>query len=159
MPKNISIHAPHTGRDLKAIGKLRGTNEFQSTRPIRGATGTGEGGTPCNAISIHAPHTGRDEIDHVAALGDHGISIHAPHTGRDQYTDGALGTRTSFQSTRPIRGATLELVLKLLTSGFQSTRPIRGATAPRAGAAAAAAISIHAPHTGRDWTGPAPHDQ
>ena len=83
-------------------------------------------------------------------------------------------TTISFQSTRPIRGATCPMRsawTPLLT--FQSTRPIRGATKstlprgrgrphfnPRApyGARPGAArprkdigiISIHAPHTGRD---------
>ena len=42
MPYNkdrlISIHAPHTGRDV-GLSKLEVTmNRFQSTRPIRGAT-------------------------------------------------------------------------------------------------------------------------
>ena len=57
--KLISIHAPHAGRDLK--------NVYQHTM---------------NDISIHAPHAGRDYATQGArrtAL----ISIHAPHAGRD----------------------------------------------------------------------------
>ena len=78
-----------------------------------------------------------------------------------------------FQSTRPIRGATL--VFRRFfpwmkhfnprapygarptttreipkTKGFQSTRPIRGATKPPKQAEDQQSISIHAPHTGRD---------
>ena len=36
--RGISIHAPRTGRDLLSIGAWLGTDEFQSTRPVRGAT-------------------------------------------------------------------------------------------------------------------------
>ena len=56
----------------------------------------------------------------------------------------------SFQSTRPMRGATGGAYVGLNYETFQSTRPMRGATTPVADAAAAAAISIHAPHAGRD---------
>ena len=123
----ISIHAPHTGRDNTVKRLVNLDYEFQSTRPIRGATScpsffrasTSDFNprAPYGArrfvfqpsklgmgISIHAPHTGRDddaEEAHHLTL----ISIHAPHTGRD------------------IRKSTL---------GQQPT------------------ISIHAPHTGRD---------
>ena len=124
----ISIHAPHTGRDdldelIRQLSRI-----FQSTRPIRGAT----------AGSLHM--YSRDYI-----------SIHAPHTGRDQYTE-AICTKVSYFNPRAPYGARRYAT----RSGnqpptFQSTRPIRGATGlphlhhgePR--------ISIHAPHTGRDF--------
>ena len=56
------------------------------------------------------------------------ISIHAPHTGRDGILTIIIIGPFSFQSTRPIRGATKPLVNKALENQFQSTRPIRGAT-------------------------------
>ena len=57
----ISIHAPHTGRDV----------------PVDWAK-------VCIArISIHAPHTGRDYWDGPEKGRLNEISIHAPHTGRD----------------------------------------------------------------------------
>ena len=79
----ISIHAPHTGRDPARADSDSRREIFQSTRPIRGAT--------CHnvqtyklvlLISIHAPHTGRDQERQFEFLPLH-ISIHAPHTGRD----------------------------------------------------------------------------
>ena len=101
----ISIHAPHTGRDAcfcrlpspleyfnprapyGARLKYRLVSEvqaqFQSTRPIRGATRGNRGLGDMLEISIHAPHTGRDP---PPALCRSGLA--------------------SFQSTRPIRGAT-----------------------------------------------------
>ena len=124
----ISIHAPHTGRDRRPCRRGGGDAVFQSTRPIRGATGS------------RLPRA-----RHLQA-----ISIHAPHTGRDRSRICPLGARRAFQSTRPIRGATLRSVRQdvrndfnprapygarpfrrcgsSLASRFQSTRPIRGAT-------------------------------
>ena len=36
--KRISIHAPHAGRDATATAHAASFFEFQSTRPMRGAT-------------------------------------------------------------------------------------------------------------------------
>ena len=148
---HISIHAPHTGRDAGA-GDLGGVESlFQSTRPIRGATAAGAVLVQRGRISIHAPHTGRD------VLRQHGdgqlvaISIHAPHTGRDARVVAVVADPDLFQSTRPIRGATVKAagqIAKLMQ--FQSTRPIRGATDGQSQRPGAVEISIHAPHTGRD---------
>ena len=130
-----------------------GGNRFQSTRPIRGATrpkipiappiSNFNPRAPYGArlaakmqkinrdiISIHAPHTGRDFRVVVRVHNASAISIHAPHTGRDPvgYTDNSP--------------------LKL----FQSTRPIRGATVGARRINRRSHISIHAPHTGRDMS-------
>ena len=58
-----------------------------------------------------------------------GISIHAPHAGRDISTNLASCSVSKFQSTRPMRGATIFLLALLVIGRFQSTRPMRGATA------------------------------
>ena len=58
----ISIHAPHTGRDLGCTTMPMGPNRFQSTRPIRGATIVKIAKYYTKFISIHAPHTGRDSF-------------------------------------------------------------------------------------------------
>ena len=55
-----------------------------------------------------------------------------------------------FQSTRPMRGATLPTVITTNCNGFQSTRPMRGATDHRQQAQRSHHVSIHAPHAGRD---------
>ena len=56
----ISIHAPHAGRDcIDAIAAAL-TCQFQSTRPMRGATDYADVVRKTLAISIHAPHAGRD---------------------------------------------------------------------------------------------------
>ena len=81
---NISIHAPHAGRDHLRRGK---------DQPLR-------------AISIHAPHAGRDERREAHDARRRRISIHAPHAGRDSETETSTRGFFRFQSTRPMRGAT-----------------------------------------------------
>ena len=58
--------------------------------------------------------------------------------------------RPRFQSTLPIRGATLRAEAARRRAGFQSTLPIRGATVRHRAVVDLCVISIHAPHTGSD---------
>ena len=58
-----------------------------------------------------------------------------------------------FQSTRPVRGATIMAVSRICDILFQSTRPVRGATGSPAGGSPGGYISIHAPRAGRDRVG------
>ena len=60
----------------------------------------------------------------------------------------------TFQSTRPLRGATMAECIERETFLFQSTRPLRGATGSAAAIHCGAGISIHAPLAGRDSTPP-----
>ena len=80
----ISIHAPHTGRDHSRTDKYGQSLEFQSTRPIRGATAW-RALRPASSMYFNprAPYGARLEELY------YGIS------------------RFGFQSTRPIRGATV----------------------------------------------------
>ena len=56
----------------------------------------------------------------------------------------------TFQSTRPVRGATWDSMLYNVPGLFQSTRPVRGATLTLRGMVKRLQISIHAPRAGRD---------
>ena len=103
---------------------------FQSTRPIRGATcccprGAGQR----RHFNPRAPYGARPERDVVERV-VMAISIHAPHTGRDRRAASSMIWSLSFQSTRPIRGATSTTGGSESDVLFQSTRPIRGATTP-----------------------------
>ena len=103
---DISIHAPHMGRDKRGVGCGLRAVIFQSTRPIWGATAMSRGIMTCkrnfnprapygarrgvllhlvrcSLISIHAPHMGRDVLHCTYWRKDTDISIHAPHMGRD----------------------------------------------------------------------------
>ena len=79
--------APYGARRNTAK-KQGGIYQFQSTRPIWGAT------------TLNAKLNGNNYI-----------SIHAPHMGRDQRILGANGFDFKFQSTRPIWGATLACMI------------------------------------------------
>ena len=147
----ISIHAPREGCDLAATLALPTLSLFQSTHPVRGATGLAVGFCGGALISIHAPREGCDGSGE-AATGHAGISIHAPREGCDIMRGSKATQKAVFQSTHPVRGATIKTCLALadylisihapregcdcceLTSmvsysQFQSTHPVRGATA------------------------------
>ena len=101
-------------------------------------------------ISIHAPHTGRDYKRLVTYILDT-ISIHAPHTGRDQILVAVLAIPAPFQSTRPIRGAThIRSSSRRSRSDFNPRAPYGARPTGPAQSINCKAISIHAPHTGRD---------
>ena len=104
-PDRISIHAPHTGRDPFGYTIEGKRYVFQSTRPIRGATGL----SPLRRclppyFNPRAPYGARPGLHRQRSAGGNfnprapygarlcfalvirlikGISIHAPHTGRD----------------------------------------------------------------------------
>ena len=148
---DFNPRAPYGARPW-ASAALWPLSVFQSTRPIRGATVSGN--TKINDKRNFNPR--------------------APYGAR-LCCCLANAAWFGFQSTRPIRGATFFLRTGVALGQFQSTRPIRGATRdtkreqlqdrnfnPRApyGArrlfteirAKPSDISIHAPHTGRDHT-------
>ena len=78
---------------------------FQSTHPMRGATVLTYTKAKKGGISIHAPHAGCDCPDgHVVK--SKAISIHAPHAGCDLGIWKVLSLLVLFQSTHPMRGAT-----------------------------------------------------
>ena len=168
----ISIHAPRAGRDIPQTMAGMSPAIFQSTRPVRGATGERSHEPGQGHISIHAPRAGRDHLEGNRPEG-WTISIHAPRAGRDKLTGLVQGSNIIFQSTRPVRGATGKPVcgerpypisIHAPRAGrdfrdtrscrprptFQSTRPVRGATVVVFHFLQMGAISIHAPRAGRD---------
>ena len=80
---DISIHAPREGCDYANDEGMAWPSVFQSTHPVRGATG-----------NLHRPKR------------DAGISIHAPREGCDWETGMSTMDIDIFQSTHPVRGAT-----------------------------------------------------
>ena len=129
----VSIHAPRTGRDLPRQTAEPSRQQFQSTRPARGATLTRlvrDNSPPC--FNPRAPHGARHYFQ-ATYLPLHGFNPRAPHGARlDQLDDDELVDE--FQSTRPARGATsAPLPNDGLYQRFQSTRPARGATSEESG--------------------------
>ena len=78
----ISIHAPRVGRDPTAKASVPQQRQFQSTRPVWGATYADWLVKTIQGISIHAPRVGRDLIRKWI---DIYIRIYpvAPRVGRD----------------------------------------------------------------------------
>ena len=170
---SISIHAPRAGRDcapyspqgcscyfnprapcgarLAAYVDLGdGKLLFQSTRPVRGATRTAGKRETNHAISIHAPRAGRDFIDNDFKEQNEDISIHAPRAGRDKRMYGWLWDAYIFQSTRPVRGATLFVDVFIAVFMISIHAPRAGRDDPDLSLSGTSEISIHAPRAGRD---------
>ena len=149
------------------------TMEFQSTRPMRGATNSSfQRYFFCHYFNPRAPCGARRR--NCNSMGQvHKISIHAPHAGRNCQAAHREPYCTNFNPRAPC-GARLDvLFLHALTRcdfnprtpcgarrfryvtvafvwSFQSTRPMRGATFYILPTMRARDISIHAPHAGRD---------
>ena len=126
---DISIHAPREGCDYANDEGMAWPSVFQSTHPVRGATGNLHRPKRDAGISIHAPREGCDwetgmstmDIDifqsthpvRGATTNDNQqdtdeklISIHAPREGCDGSFFAGVGESIKFQSTHPVRGAT-----------------------------------------------------
>ena len=172
----ISIHAPHAGRDNLSRFALNTALRFQSTRPMRGATAAGRAPQPqAQHFNPRAPCGARPEgaVQHDRVIL---ISIHAPHAGRDLIRAAVMANNLTFQSTRPMRGATSAAIRRRWDSRISIHAPHAGRDClparssprrcyfnPRAPCGArlrllvpiedAARISIHAPHAGRDGHG------
>ena len=127
---------------------------FQSTHPLRGATCSCSVGSAENRISIHAPLAGCDPGQPMGQLEQLHFNPRTPCGVRLYCTEFYHG-QYAFQSTHPLRGATLRKSLrktrKLL---FQSTHPLRGATRHCVRPRVHRRISIHAPLAGCDPASP-----
>ena len=135
-----------TGRPLSPCAD---TLRFQSTRPMRGATVPVCDRRLCVVISIHAPHAGRDVLYTAHNAGTGHFNPRAPCGARPRRLIRPT-PRPTFQSTRPVRGATIFSPASVLLALFQSTRPVRGATSKKPITELRCQISIHAPRAGRD---------
>ena len=123
---------------------------FQSTLPVRGATKNAISCVPYAPISIHAPRAGSDIIVARRTLRLKDISIHAPRAGSDRLCSRSSTITEKFQSTLPVRGATVRIQWRIVRNLFQSTLPVRGATISSGRSMSRVWISIHAPRAGSD---------
>ena len=123
----ISIHAPRAGSDQPHNIHRQGETHFNPRSPCGERLVLDRVVELAADISSHAPRAGSDrDLQPVGQR--HGISIHAPRAGSDTVESlPAVGTAL-FQSTLPVRGATLTKIRPSMTFLFQSTLPVRGAT-------------------------------
>ena len=173
----ISIHAPHAGRDRYADAWDDMRREFQSTRPMRGATPFERCVYPALKISIHAPHAGRDQVNSYrvrlssyfnprapcgARLGVNApimpvpIPSPAPQGGRDRRRSRSRSSKTNFNPRAPCGARPPPNTPLRSASHFNPRAPCGARLNPDIVAIDIDGISIHAPHAGRDPPHPWP---
>ena len=123
---------------------------FQSTHPVRGAT---PAAAPHNALPVNfnprTPCGVRPFFSRSAAFPSQ-ISIHAPRAGCDYHKCGGQRTRSYFNPRTPCGVRPTSFSGEYVSSLFQSTHPVRGATIFAIHRGAFKRISIHAPRAGCD---------
>ena len=133
----------------RILGCSPATVGFQSTRPMRGATLCDLSLLGCGGVSIHAPHAGRDRRVLRGSSRQRRFNPRAPcgarPKGRRMYT-----LVRCFNPRAPCGARRRTSSSSLQTHWFQSTRPMRGATVRVRDCRLLDGVSIHAPHAGRD---------
>ena len=145
----ISIHAPLAGCDGSRAGSCTRRTSFQSTHPLRGATGASAQKTAQITISIHAPLAGCDVRGYQQALPHDDFNPRTP-CGVRPSTAKLSGFRRTFQSTHPLRGATKSRIMSRLKVQISIHAPLAGCDRATTRLPSWVSISIHAPLAGCD---------
>ena len=149
-----SHYAPLRGATVVTRTVTEGAAEFQSTRPMRGATGqSGAAERRYQNFNPRAPRGARQRLDGVERQGIC-ISIHAPLAGRDRRTELRPPIGTYFNPRAPCgarRG--YRQVQRGEGSDFNPRAPCGARLIIDIYKKPANTISIHAPHAGRDYDG------
>ncbi len=125
-------------------------NVFQSTRPLRGATCSFFCCQQSAFISIHAPLAGRDARTRSTLVLSSHFNPRAPCGARRQGQNHEDHRLRHFNPRAPCGARPGGRAVMQEDVAFQSTRPLRGATLNRQGLFFRLRISIHAPLAGRD---------
>ena len=128
VPEPISIHAPLAGCDLRSAHQDSGTSYFNPRTPYGVRRRLPQPSVSIVFISIHAPLTGCDLVKSISRF-----------------------ARNTFQSTHPLRGATLSSPSPALPAiHFNPRTPCGVRPALMLGMGVYFCISIHAPLAGCD---------
>ena len=146
----ISIHAPRTGSDFRALVYDASVIQFQSTLPARGATAHRRSFGGDEVISIHAPRAGSDLGFADCVFRVFEISIHAPRTGSDPSSSSTFRRTRHFNPRSPHGERRLWQVAQEIHTSISIHAPRTGSDADARHGVARADISIHAPRTGSD---------
>ena len=132
------------GARLDEMKAYQAAVEFQSTRPMRGATAKVIYAIIMCHVSIHAPHAGRDHffcaVLRLAVVSIHAphagrdqgglaqprtgkVSIHAPHAGRDNMLRGGQARQHRFNPRAPCGARRRSLAIRLLSNSFNPRAP------------------------------------
>ena len=145
----ISIHAAREGGDQAMGWAVLHLILFQSTPPVKAATIIMSTLNDGWNISIHAAREGGD-----IAIGSEKyiriISIHAAREGGDHRLKLHPRKLCKFQSTPPVKAATIKDGGTSVSVSFQSTPPVKAATVSWLRKRQTRSISIHAAREGGD---------
>ena len=148
----ISIHAPRAGSDVKMVSPMLSVIDlFQSTLPVRGATGDSR--RKAGGLSHFNPRSPCGERPVIVLRNCERIviSIHAPRAGSDGLQYYYYTLYIHFNPRSPCGERHLQLLPRPPKSRkFQSTLPVRGATVDGQYYTIDQDISIHAPRAGSD---------
>ena len=127
--------------------------EFQSTRPLRGATRSPSIISKVRILfqSTHPLRGATVRHFYMREIGQ--ISIHAPLAGCDSNRAFPAARPANFNPRPPCGVRPFAMPLISVRAGFQSTRPLRGATLISDTGQVYTFISIHAPLAGCDAYG------
>ena len=117
---------------------------------MRGATLKFENKAILEQISIHTPHAGSDLVGALVAFNVLTISIHTPHAGSDWSNREIHHGHRDFNPHSPCGERPFRFRNRFSRSIFQSTLPMRGATRCFGITFVCRKISIHTPHAGSD---------
>ena len=115
---------------------------------MKAATSSRVRSTVSYIISIHAAREGGDKIFNFR-FPIYDISIHAAREGGDDTISSFL-LSILFQSTPPVKAATIPAIAISVMRLFQSTPPVKAATIEKHCSPMRIAISIHAAREGGD---------
>ncbi len=110
-----------------STGSLCTCRIFQSTHPMRGATQRHSGRQPRSSISIHAPHAGCDGTAWEVAVPERYFNPRTP-CGVRRIRRSCSRPRGHFNPRTPCGVRPKTAADKYEAQQFQSTHPMRGAT-------------------------------
>ena len=148
---DISIHAPHAGRDGCSSSARTCWTNFNPRAPCGARRSRFSVAFPTETHFNPRAPCGARRARGSLRRGAINISIHAPHAGRDEINAAVMRSPPYFNPRAPCGARPVWCVYVDIHCTFQSTRPMRGATGFCAKMAVPMKdISIHAPHAGRD---------
>ena len=148
-PTPISIHTPHAGSDPQPPCRLPVHAEISIHTPHAGSDFRMIVRNLMTKISIHTPHAGSDPTLDIRDSTTP-ISIHTPHAGSDPPTADAARHPRYFNPHSPCGERPPSPLARGWAAQFQSTLPMRGATLRCTRPIEHIGISIHTPHAGSD---------
>ena len=146
----VSIHAPRVGRDSYALKYAIYPAGFNPRAPCGARPPPATSAKRLRCFNPRAPCGARQDTCRKYRY-TCSVSIHAPRVGRDSWRLSRRRWRILFQSTRPMRGATLCLDDDAVGQDVSIHAPHAGRDHRSGHTYCWPVVSIHAPHAGRDY--------